>query len=176
MTFQTDPEQFPGGLVSMDTDPSRSSAVWTPDFWLYNTGEKPLDQLAWTSAEVYSDGLVNWSKPGLLKITCDFDLADFPFDKQDCYAEFGSWVYHAGSLRMLNGKDGLGHKAAMLSAFTGGKIDFTSFEENEEWVLRVDEQAKANHVVVKKLYGCCPYPYESWKVHLALVGKGFFKN
>ena len=51
------PHEFQGNLIILPTD-----VVWVPDFWLYNTGEKPMSNLAMTHAEVYSNGLVNWSR------------------------------------------------------------------------------------------------------------------
>lgn len=124
----------------VNTHPEMSERIWTPDIYLYNTGEKPLEQLSYTSAIVYSSGDVIWSRPGILRSTCLFNLKNFPYDTQICYFKFGSWSYNGN---MLN-----------LSAET--PIDLTNFKQGEEWkIINTYEELE-----VKK-YNCCPEPYYS---------------
>ena len=39
-------------------------------------------------ANIYSNGNVFWSRPGIITSTCIFDLTDFPFDQQNCELKF----------------------------------------------------------------------------------------
>ena len=41
----------------------------------------------------YSNGMVLWAFPALLKSTCKLDVDFFPWDQQTCELEFGSWTY-----------------------------------------------------------------------------------
>ena len=55
-------KEFPKHTVSFSTDPSLAESIWVPDFWLYNTGEKPMKNLEFSNANVYPSGLVIWSR------------------------------------------------------------------------------------------------------------------
>ena len=49
-----------------NTDPSLDQCIWTPDMYLYNTAEKPQENLDYTRAVVQNNGDVFWSRPGLI--------------------------------------------------------------------------------------------------------------
>lgn len=124
----------------VNTHPEMEKRIWTPDIYIYNTGEKPLDQLSYTSAIVYSSGDIIWSRPGIVKSTCLFNLKNFPYDKQTCYFKFGSWS-HSGDMINLTGEN---------------PIDITNFKQGEEWKII------NNHVELEiKKYDCCPEPYHA---------------
>ena len=74
--------------------------------------------LDYTKANVYSNGDVFWSRPGLIKSTCVFDLTYFPFDQQKCKLKFGSWAYDNSKI-CLSGKN--------------SNIDISNYQEHEEW-------------------------------------------
>ena len=123
--------------ISFNTDPGLNDHIWVPDIYLYNTAEKPMEQLDYTKAEISYDGKVFWSRPGLIKSTCKFDLTNFPFDTQTCNLKFGSWSYDSSKIN--------------LSMST---IDITNFNKHSEWKLK-NYEIKKNSVK----YECCPHNY-----------------
>lgn len=38
-------------------------------------------------------GRVTWMVPVVIKSACAVDVTYFPYDRQECYVQFGSWVY-----------------------------------------------------------------------------------
>ena len=60
--------------INLNTNPEGNHFIWTPDIYLYNTAEKPMCELDYTNANVYSNGDIFWSRPGLIKSTCIFNL------------------------------------------------------------------------------------------------------
>ena len=52
-----------------------------------------MSELEFSRAIVHHGGDIIWSRPGIIKSTCVFDLQYFPYDMQTCHFKFGSWVY-----------------------------------------------------------------------------------
>ena len=77
-------------MITLPTDEASVGRIWTPDLLLYNTAERPLENLLHTYATVQRDGTVTWSQPGVVTATCSFDLTEFPYDTQVCELRFGS--------------------------------------------------------------------------------------
>ena len=127
--------------LSFYTNPELDRSIWIPDIYLYNTAEKPLENLDYTSAMVYNDGSVIWSRPGVMTSTCVFDLTYFPYDQQVCEFKFGSWVYHSGQLNVSV------HKTS---------LDLSNYQINQEWKI-------ISHVsyIEEKKYNCCPEKFQS---------------
>ena len=126
--------------IVINTDPNIGNNIWTPDIYLYNTAEKPLERLSYTSAVLYSNGDIIWSRPGMIKATCLFNLEKFPYDTQSCYFKFGSWSYDGN----------------MIELYTKNNIDLTNFKQGEEWKI-----ISTNEKVEIKIYECCPEPYHA---------------
>ena len=126
-------------VITLDTNPDLESFIWTPDIFLYNTAEKPMDELFHTKANVYYNGDIFWSRPGLIKSTCTFDMTHFPYDQQDCYLKFGSWSYDSNEIFL---------------GYNENPIDVSNYQRHDEWDL-VEYNATKN--VVK--YECCEHPY-----------------
>ena len=125
--------------IIFNSDPEMDNLIWTPDIYLYNTAELPMEQLKKSRVIVYSSGDIIWSRPGLLKSTCKFDLSYYPFDIQKCHMRFGSWVYSGNDLDLQI------HES---------KMDMSSMQLNEEWQL-INTTVKRN----VKVYQCCPEEY-----------------
>ena len=125
--------------IIFNSDPEIDNLIWTPDIYLYNTAELPMEQLKNSRVIVYSSGDIIWSRPGLLKSTCKFDLSYYPFDIQKCHMRFGSWVYSGTDLDLQI------HKS---------KMDMSNMQLNEEWQL-INTTVKRN----TKVYECCPEEY-----------------
>ena len=192
--------EFQGRMMTYATHPERTDAIWVPDLTLYNTAEKPLGGLEHTHAIVLEDGLVVWSRPGVVTLICEFVLDDFPFDTQVCHMKMGSWAYDADSLRILNGRVSVGLPPARgesdggagggesdgdagggsassssdVPPFPGGALDFFQLAHNQEWEVVQDPD---HHVIERVLYGCCPFPFEHWTAFLTLKRRhGFYVN
>ena len=126
--IQWNPEKWNNvSSISLDTNPDMDSYIWTPDIFLYNTAEKPMEQLYYTKANVHYDGRIFWSRPGLIKSTCTFDMTHYPFDQQICYLKFGSWSYDSSEI--------------YLDYDRGNAIDKSNYQTHEEWEL-VDQYVK----------------------------------
>ena len=125
--------------IIFNSDPEMDNLLWTPDIYLYNTAELPMEQLKNSRVIVYSSGDIIWSRPGLLKSTCKFDLSYYPFDIQKCHMRFGSWVYSGTDLDLQI------HES---------KMDMSNMQLNEEWQL-INTTVKRN----TKVYECCPEEY-----------------
>ena len=121
------------------TDTDLEQHVWTPDIYLYNTAETPLQNLKFSNVHVTSDGNVLWSRPGMIKATCRFDLTHFPYDEQNCKLKLGSWSYTGYHL--------------ILQKYDPA-IDLDNYQENEEWYLK-----STNADINKVIYNCCPDEY-----------------
>ena len=48
------------------------------------------------------DGSVGWNAPVVLTSTCKLDVTYFPWDKQKCHQEFGSWSHDSNVLDIRN--------------------------------------------------------------------------
>ena len=125
--------------IVLYTDTDNDYVIWTPDIYLYNTAEKPMENLKYSRVVVNSNGEVTWSRPGIIQSTCVFDLTHFPYDKQICKFKFGSWSYNGNILKLKTNNDGL---------------DVSNYQMHEEWKLTNHE----THLNVQT-YECCPEPY-----------------
>ena len=137
--------------LTVNTNPELDRSIWTPDIYLYNTAELPLSDLDYSRATVYNNGDVIWSRPGVIKSTCVFNLEKFPYDKQTCKFKFGSWVYHGNQINLTTYKL---------------PVDKSNLQKNVEWNLLETK----NYVEVKR-YGCCPDPYPSVTFEITLERK-----
>ena len=66
-----DPQKY-GNLtrITLPTNPEYDEVVWTPDLYLYNTAELPMQDLDYSLVIINNDGSVFWSRPGIVKSTC----------------------------------------------------------------------------------------------------------
>ena len=142
--------------IHLNTNPDFDNFIWTPDIYLYNTAEKPMEELDYTKANVFSNGDVFWSRPGLIKSTCVFDLTYFPFDQQKCKLKFGSWAYDNSKI-CLSGKN--------------SNIDISNYQEHEEWKF-VDHSININSVK----YECCDNEYHDIEFHYTIRRKPAYYN
>ena len=106
--------------LTFRTEPGLDGTVWTPDIYLYNTAENPLENLKYSNIEVDNNGNIIWSRPGIIKATCAFDLTNFPYDRQLCQIKLGSWTYNGFQLIIQEGSP---------------PIDTENYQQNEEWKL-----------------------------------------
>lgn len=142
--------------ITLDTNPDSDNFIWTPDIFLYNTAEKPMEELYHTKANIYNDGRIFWSRPGLIKSTCTFDMTYFPYDQQKCFLKFGSWSYDSNEIYLGNAET---------------PIDISNYQRHDEWDL-VDFNSTKN--VVK--YECCEHPYHDIKFSYTLRRRPNYYN
>lgn len=90
---------------------------------------------------ILSTGAIGWSSPAILSSECKIKVSHFPFDKQHCFLEFGSWTDH-GERQDVN--------------LQLPYIDMESFSPNEEWYLYNNKATRRVHK-----YNCCAEPYPS---------------
>jgi hypothetical protein len=143
--------------INLNTNPEADNFIWTPDIYLYNTAEKPMNELDYTKANVYSDGNIFWSRPGLIKSTCVFNLTYFPFDQQTCKLKFGSWTHDMSYIYMNDVQN--------------NSIDISNYQEHEEWNL-VDFYTIKNSVI----YSCCKNPYHDLEFYYTIRRKQAYYN
>lgn len=133
------------------TDPGLEQSIWTPDIYLYNTAEQPMIELESSRAIVHHNGDIIWSRPGIIRSTCVFDLQYFPYDMQTCHFKFGSWVYPKSSINLK-----------LYSV----PIDMSNYLENEGWIV-----VNTTHELEVKKYACCPQEYPAVIFNVTLLRK-----
>ena len=91
--FEWNPSDY-GNITQVNIPVDRQS-LFLPDIVLYEDSEKPLNGLLDENNYliIYNDGLVYWSRPGVVKIKHRFDLYKFPFDEQIISLTFSSWSF-----------------------------------------------------------------------------------
>lgn len=127
--------------ISAHTNHELDRSIWTPDILIYNTAEKPMDELLKTNVMVYSNGDIIWSRPGMIRTSCVFDLENFPFDTQTCSYKFGSWLYDKSQIDISN---------------VDNPIDLTNYQSNQEWSI-----INSEHYIEEKVYKCCTETFQS---------------
>ena len=142
--------------IVLFTDSGMGESIWVPDIYLYNTAENPLSELNSGRVKIYNDGYILWSRPGMIKSTCTFDLTSFPYDEQNCYLKFGSWSYHGDELNLDPGTP---------------PIDISELQQNQEWDL-VNFSYQKN----TKYYTCCPEPYPDVTFNITLRRRPGYYN
>ena len=142
--------------IVLFTDSDMGESIWIPDIYLYNTAENPLSELNAGRVKIYNDGYILWSRPGIIKSTCTFNLTSFPYDEQYCSLKFGSWSYHGDEINLNPGTPA---------------IDISELQPNQEWDL-------VNHTFEKnvKYYTCCPEPYPDVTFNITLRRRPGFYN
>jgi len=142
--------------IKMFTDPETDNSIWVPDIYLYNTAEAPMTDIDYSKASLYYHGSIIWSRPGMIKSTCVFDLTYFPYDQQVCQLKFGSWVYNQNELNLKKGTP---------------SIDISNMQKNQGWDL-VNYTSELN--IVK--YECCPEEYADITYNFTLRRKPGYYN
>ena len=69
-----------------------SGLIWVPDLLFYNGREVMDDFSDHVLARVTNEGLVFWSRPMMLDVSCQFSgLVRFPYDQLGCRIQLGGW-------------------------------------------------------------------------------------
>lgn len=107
-----------------------------------------------TSVVLHSNGYNEWNAPASFTSTCKINVANFPFDKQNCSLKFGSWTFQ-------------GDRLTMTSSETSA--DLNMYMQNGEWNL-LAMPSKLNKVY----YNCCPHPYFDVTLDLIIQRKPLY--
>ena len=129
-----DPDLQELDFLSVDKDD-----IWIPDTELLNAATKPDIYYLQGGINLYSDGSILYSKPGIFTSSCSLDLKDFPFDSQNCTLLTGSWVYHDELLELIPYKD------------VNKQVDVLSTFSHSEWQV---DHVEVRHLKEKR--DCCP--------------------
>jgi len=113
----------------------RTSQIWTPDVVFYNSPNAE-DALATMDAHVSPDGSFFWSRPGHLKILCNFEgLENFPLDELTCVIKVAAWfldrdlqpikTWHKDGGYQINGENAFQHYHLLDVSVTQRDENFT---------------------------------------------------
>lgn len=86
--LQWDPNEYNISFLGI-----KPNNVWVPDIELLNAASIPDLYTLEGGMMLYSTGEIMWSRPGIFKFACQLDLLEFPFDRQNCVMNFGSWIF-----------------------------------------------------------------------------------
>ena len=109
-------------FLSMNVD-----NIWTPDIELLNGVAKPEIYIIDEALNLYSDGSIFRSKPGIFRFSCALDLREFPFDIQTCTMKFGSWTYTNDLMYILPYEE-KNKQIDVLSSFSHSEWEIKSYK------------------------------------------------
>eukprot|EP00794_Sanderia_malayensis_P016062 gene16062-17685_t len=142
-----------GNVSLVNIEPS---LVWTPVLLLYNNADNSMKSIHTMKTKVIanSSGFNTWFASTSIKASCTINVKYFPFDKQICYLNFGSWTAGINELDIepFGIQKGLAH-----------------YTENSEWQVMkftVDKEIKA--------YNCCQHPFAEVVYKLELRRKTLY--
>ena len=113
--------------------------IWTPDVELLNAAAKPEIYTLKGGLNLYNDGSIMYSKPGIYKYSCSLKLKMFPFDKQNCTMIFGNWIYSNHYVYLQPYKD------------ESKQIDILDSFSHSEWEIETVDIVQRNET-----RECCP--------------------
>jgi len=110
------------------------SYTWVPDIELLNAASLPNIYTLNGGMNLYSNGEIMWSNPGVFKFSCGLELSYFPFDTQHCKMKFSSWIYN-NNLLLLKPYDDISKQIDIVDTFSHSEweiLDVTLEKYNEE--------------------------------------------
>ena len=132
--------------------------IWVPDLQLYNGEETVMNWEGPFDATLFSDGMVFYSRPGMLHVLCKYSgLVAFPFDRLKATMEFGSWSYPGTVLDIapFDAKDG-----KYVTEQTVGRTTGTSYSQ-----FRIHRLFGAKRDIY---YNSSPIPYPVVQITIVL--------
>ncbi|NP_001267736.1 neuronal acetylcholine receptor subunit alpha-9-like precursor [Aplysia californica] len=73
-----------------------ATSIWLPDVFIFNTagdGMNGFVNVNGSKVAIRYDGRVRWMVPLMVSSACAVDVTYFPYDRQECSINFGSWIY-----------------------------------------------------------------------------------
>ncbi|KJH48942.1 Neurotransmitter-gated ion-channel ligand binding domain protein [Dictyocaulus viviparus] len=101
--------------------------IWRPDVILYNNADSQYTKSVMSTDVVVNYlGTVSWSIAAIFKSFCPLDVQHYPFDRQTCTLNYGSWAYDGSKIDLvLASKEG--HITYEIDRLVGF-IDFFLFQ------------------------------------------------
>ncbi|XP_028409934.1 neuronal acetylcholine receptor subunit alpha-9-like, partial [Dendronephthya gigantea] len=145
-----------GGIKSVHGD---NDLFWVPDVALFNQAGledeiEILHKRISTKLIITNDGNCTWNTPITLTSQCRIDVSLFPFDKQECKLQIGSWTYS-------------GHKVKVTSSEKN--VDMVDFIRSGEW--EVESAVLSNHFTY---YGPEHIPYPDITLTLKIKRRSLY--
>ncbi|XP_066279982.1 neuronal acetylcholine receptor subunit alpha-10-like [Branchiostoma lanceolatum] len=132
-----------GGIETIVT---AAESIWRPDFFLHHNVNHEFEGWLEKVVMISSDGTVDWKAPAVTMSACLVDVSDFPFDRQKCNLQFGSW-----------NQDG-----RHVDYFSRNEVgDLANLIRNVEWDVTKLVAKRSN-----PLYNGVPYPDVTFTLHL----------
>ena len=103
--------------------------IWTPDIELLNAASKPTIYILDEALNLYNDGSIFRSKPGIFKFSCSLDLHEFPFDIQRCRMRFGSWTHNTDMMSIIPYEE-IEKQIDVLPSFSHSEWDINRYSLN----------------------------------------------
>ncbi|XP_035665065.1 neuronal acetylcholine receptor subunit alpha-10-like [Branchiostoma floridae] len=133
-----------GGIETMVTP---AESIWRPDLFLYHNVNYEFDGWLDRVVMISSDGVVDWKAPAVTMSACLVNVSDFPFDRQECSLQFGSWNQDGRYVDYYSKKE-VGDLANLI--------------RNSEWEVPKLVAKRSN-----LLYNGVPYPDVTFTIHMA---------
>ena len=73
---------------------------WFPYFFRAGPDLNGLINITSSNAVVSRDGNIQWTIPVHIKTGCPVDATYFPYDKQTCQIQFGSWIHDVSQMEI----------------------------------------------------------------------------
>jgi len=70
-------------------------------FVIFHSAESIFNIPLINPATLHYDSTIKWEGPVIFRSSCHIDVADFPFDEQNCSLKLGSWTYNANQVDMV---------------------------------------------------------------------------
>lgn len=137
--------------------------VWLPDITMYNSHEAMSDTLEKQLAMVDSNGVVWWSRPGMLEVMCKFaGLVNFPHDEISCPIDLGGFAISGAQQDIVMMDDGVTFYEGNQSRLYSHGSSYT------QWSV-TDQSAWIGNLT----YPCCPEEvWPTMHIYLSLKRNG----
>ncbi|MFH4973812.1 hypothetical protein AB6A40_000521 [Gnathostoma spinigerum] len=138
-----------------------SDQIWIPDVVLYNNvdGEPHISVVS--QAMIDYQGTVIWMPPSIYKSLCQIDIANFPYDIQECALKFGGWSHDGELVDLQQLPPRIDDVIETRFDADGNEFQFIElgmglsfYHESAEWDLL--SATSSRHVQVYA--GCCGQP------------------
>ena len=76
--------------LSFTSNPNYETSISTPYLNVYKSAEISMENMEWKRVNVNNNGDCQWLRPGIIKVNCQLDIREFPYDTQTCSINFTS--------------------------------------------------------------------------------------
>ncbi|XP_072026054.1 neuronal acetylcholine receptor subunit alpha-2-like [Amphiura filiformis] len=112
------------GRVTLDRN-----TIWVPHIQVDNSAK--VTEMVESQVLVFSSGRVRYYQSLQIEFLCDMDLTYFPYDKQSCNIEFGSYLYTTEHINLTASRY-MGTNASRVTSAKDFKITTLGVQRNEK--------------------------------------------